>query len=144
MEPTVLEDHVVIGALGALLIEILAASSYFCDSCFSTYNIKGLDSVAPYHSRIQEWRGVEELLILDCSCSCITVPTERLIDQIKTIMNNPQLVDLINRFCNIPIRDASGRLCSHNTCFPHKTFISDILRNILLEDMHSVMKKKFR
>lgn len=143
IEPTVLEDKVVIGALGALLIEIFAASSYFCKSCFSTYNNKGLDSVAPYHSRIQEWRGVEELLRLDCSCSCMTVPTSRLIEKVKTIMNNPQLIDLINRFCNLPIRDERGCLFSHNTCFPHMTFIGDILKNILLEEMDHVMKKQF-
>lgn len=82
---------------------------------------------------------MDELLILDCSCSCMTVPTSRLIEIVKTIIHDPQLVDLINRFCNLPIRDERGLLCKHNTCFPQMSFIFDILKNILLEDMDSVI-----
>ena len=73
----------VICADGAILIDELGRSSYFCKS--SLYKEKGLDSQSHYHSNIQEWRGVEALLRRNCSNSAITFPRSRLFEKVKTL-----------------------------------------------------------
>lgn len=139
VEPSNPADLVVIGALGAILIDALSLTSYFRNTCFSTY--KGFCPLSHYHSTIQEWRGVETLLRLNCSNSYITFPRSRLLEKVKTIVHNEQLVDLIKSFCNLPIVDDTGRVLYLNTCFPPMIFIGDTLLNIILDDIDHEMGK---
>lgn len=138
--PSNTEDHVVIGALGALLVQELKRSTYLSKSCISTY--KGKDYLYTYHSTILEWRGVEALLRLNCSKSYITYPRSRLLEKVKTLLNNEQVVDLIKCFCNLSIIDNMDRVHSLNTCFPPMIFIGEIRLNRILDDIDQEMAKR--
>lgn len=129
-----LADEVVIGALSGILIKELRRSCYFRQSCYSTYTKDR--SFPHYLDTIQEWREMDSLLRVDCSNSAIYFSRSRLIEKVRPIVHNDDdLVKLISSFCNMPYVDNKGRPFSLNTGVPPLSLISEILFNIILDDI---------
>ena len=127
-------DEVIIGALGGILVKELGQSSYFRQSCYSSYTKDR--TYFHYLDTIQEWREMEALIQLNCSNSITKFSRSRLIEKVHTIVHNDEgLVKLISSFCNISIINTTGNDCSVNTGVPPLTFIAEILFNIILDDI---------
>lgn len=125
-------DDVVIGALGGILVKELRHSSYFRESCFSSYTKKA----SHYLERIQEWSEIEALLLINCSDSLTKFPRSLLIEKVQAIVHyDDGLVKLISSFCNLALLDNTGKDWSDKTGVPPLLFISSILFNIFLDEI---------
>lgn len=136
-----LADEVVISALGAIIIQELATSSYFRKSCYSTYNKD--KTLYHFFDTIQGWRSIEALIYLNCKDSCTKFSRSRLIEKVRPIVNNDDsIVKLISSFCNLPIVDNIGRDFSFNTGIPPLIYLGNILFNIFLDDIDQEIEER--
>jgi hypothetical protein len=134
-----LADEVVIGALAGILIKELGQSSYFSKSCYSSYSKDR--TITHYLDTILEYRDVQTLLIVNCSNSELKFSRSRLIEKVRSIVNN-DLVKLISSFCNAPIVDNMDRDFSINTGVPPLPFIAEVLFNIYMDDIDREIEKR--
>lgn len=94
----------VLGGLGGILVKELGQSSYFRQSCYSSYRKDR--SLIHYLDTIQEWRDIDALLKLNCSNSINMFSRSRLIEKVRPIVHNDD--NLVNSsFCNLPGRNFS-------------------------------------
>lgn len=134
-------DDVVIGALGGILVKELRQSSYFRQSCFSTYSKK--KKARHYLETIQKWSEIEALLLINCSNSLTKFPRSLLIEKVKPIVNyDDGLVKLISSFCNLPLLDNTGKDWSVKTGVPPLLKISEILYNIFLDEIDREIEER--
>lgn len=140
IEASSLADEVVIGAFGGILIKELGQSSFFSKSCYSSYSKDR--TITHYLDTILEYRDIKTLLRLDCSNSVLNFSRSRLIEKVRSIVNNDYLVKLFSSFCNAPIIDIWGRDLSMNTGVPPLPFIEDVLFNIYMDEIDREIEKR--
>lgn len=100
-------DVLVIGALGAILIKELKKSSYFKESCFSTYRKDG--TIVNYLERLRTWEEIDSLVRIDLSRSINTFSRSRLIEKVQALLQDTMLTRLFSSFCDLLIFDFEGK-----------------------------------
>lgn len=135
-------DCTVITSFAKMLINELRRSSYFLESCYSTY--RDDKSYIDYMSTISNWKEISYLIRIDCLNSLMSLSRSRLLSKVKEILYDNHLFHIISSFCNIEILNSSGELVSHNSRgIPPLTFISDVLFNIYLDDLDRQIDEKY-
>lgn len=129
-----LEDELVLYSIDILLRIELRQSSYLSKSCSCTYS----ESIGLMHlfREMENQNGLESILFMDSFNSIMNFSRERLLEKVKAIVNNHDIYQLIECFCNLPLfNDETGNDYSVKTGIPPLKLIGGVLFDIILDDI---------
>lgn len=132
-----LEDELILISLANILQKYVLTPNIFLEQSFPGQTDK------LFVAEIKSWSNLRGLFVIDLSRYSSILCRRRLMDKIKPLIEDPFILNLIERFLHSPVLDNAGKNLALKGGIPPVRFLHSILFNFFLDEMDRNFLSKF-
>lgn len=139
-------DKLVLNSLYVIIVrEFNLKKDYFSKKTLSIVDHTSEELLAKFQLLMKEWKGLDELLIIDGYQNISSLNRLRVLEKVRPIIQNDEdLYQILKSYCYYTyIDEENGEECSSLEGLPPIDGISELLLHLFYDDFDQEMEEKF-